>query len=68
MSFVLIPCILFSFQWYCHFDDDMYVNVPELSNLLQQYDPGKPYYIGSTDDLKYIVSTLSVYRLTMQCI
>ncbi|XP_065900824.1 beta-1,3-N-acetylglucosaminyltransferase manic fringe-like isoform X1 [Dysidea avara] len=48
-----------SFQWYCHFDDDMYVNVPELSNLLQQYDPGKPYYIGSTDDLKYIHTVTS---------
>ncbi|XP_065919474.1 beta-1,3-N-acetylglucosaminyltransferase radical fringe-like [Dysidea avara] len=33
-------------QWYCHFDDDIYVNVKELSNLLSKYDPSKPYYIG----------------------
>ncbi|XP_065903989.1 fringe glycosyltransferase-like [Dysidea avara] len=33
-------------QWYCHFDDDIYVNVKELSNLLTKYDPTKPYYIG----------------------
>ena len=38
---------LFSFQWYCHFDDDMYVNVPQLSNVLRQYDPEKPWYISS---------------------
>ena len=33
-------------NWYCHFDDDIYVNVKELSKLLSQYDPSKPYYIG----------------------
>ena len=34
------------YQWYCHADDDMYVNIPQLSHLLQQYDSHKPYYIG----------------------
>ncbi|XP_065903065.1 beta-1,3-N-acetylglucosaminyltransferase radical fringe-like [Dysidea avara] len=34
------------YQWYCHVDDDIYVNVPQLSHVLQQYDPSKPYYIG----------------------
>ncbi|XP_065903066.1 beta-1,3-N-acetylglucosaminyltransferase manic fringe-like [Dysidea avara] len=34
------------YQWYCHVDDDEYVNVPQLSHVLQQYDPSKPYYIG----------------------
>ena len=24
----------------------MYVNVPQLSQFLQQYDPHKPYYLG----------------------
>ncbi|XP_065919467.1 beta-1,3-N-acetylglucosaminyltransferase radical fringe-like isoform X2 [Dysidea avara] len=33
-------------QWYCHFDDDVYVNVKELSNLLSKYDQSKPYYVG----------------------
>ena len=35
-----------SYQWYCHSDDDVYVNVPLLSQLLQQYDAHKPYYFG----------------------
>ena len=34
------------YQWFCHSDDDVYVNVPKLSHLLQQYDPHKPHYIG----------------------
>ncbi|XP_065890669.1 beta-1,3-N-acetylglucosaminyltransferase lunatic fringe-like [Dysidea avara] len=34
------------YQWYCHFDDDMYVNIPALGKLLEQYDPHQPYYIG----------------------
>ena len=33
-------------KWYCHFDDDVYVNVKELSTLLSHYDSSKPYYIG----------------------
>ena len=36
----------FRYQWYCHFDDDMYVNIPALGKLLEQYDPHQPYYIG----------------------
>ena len=34
------------YQWFCHADDDVYVDVPKLSHLLQQYDPHKPYYVG----------------------
>ena len=33
-------------KWYCHFDDDVYVNVEGLSKLLSQYDSSMPYYIG----------------------
>ena len=33
-------------KWYCHFDDDIYVNVKELSKLLAKYNSSKPYYIG----------------------
>ena len=40
----------FSYQWYCHIDDDIYVNIPQLSQLLQQYNPEKPYYIGNWPD------------------
>ncbi|XP_065903693.1 beta-1,3-N-acetylglucosaminyltransferase radical fringe-like, partial [Dysidea avara] len=35
-----------SYQWFCYFDDDIYVNIPQLSKLLQQYDSNKPYYVG----------------------
>ncbi|XP_065898738.1 beta-1,3-N-acetylglucosaminyltransferase manic fringe-like isoform X2 [Dysidea avara] len=40
-----------SYQWFCHFDDDVYVNVPQLSKLLQQYDPHQPYYLGKYPQL-----------------
>jgi len=47
INIVLVILSLFHrYQWYCHFDDDIYVNVPQLSSVLQQYDPSKPYYIG----------------------
>ena len=36
-----------SYQWYCHIDDDAYVNVPQLGKLLQKYDPHQTQYIGS---------------------
>ena len=41
-------CCIFSrrYQWFCHFDDDVYVNVKQLSNMLQKYNHNKPYYIG----------------------
>ena len=38
--------IIIRYQWFCHVDDDVYINIPELSHLLQQYDPHQPYYIG----------------------
>ncbi|XP_065906605.1 beta-1,3-N-acetylglucosaminyltransferase manic fringe-like isoform X1 [Dysidea avara] len=41
------------YQWFCHFDDDMFVNVPALSNLLSKYDPRDPLYIGRWDDVSW---------------
>ncbi len=26
-------------RWYCHFDDDVYVNIPNLESLLSEHDP-----------------------------
>ena len=26
-------------RWFCHFDDDSYVNIPVLVKTLQQYNP-----------------------------
>ena len=35
-------------QWWCHFDDDNYVNVAALLQTLEQYEAGKPWYLGKT--------------------
>ena len=34
------------FSWYCHFDDDMYVNTKQLHLLLKEFDPNNRYYFG----------------------
>jgi len=33
-------------KWFCHFDDDNYVNVPALVRKLQHYDHNKDWYLG----------------------
>lgn len=38
--------LFFSFRWFCHFDDDNYVNVPQLLKLLQSYNPQEDWYLG----------------------
>ncbi|KXJ81802.1 hypothetical protein RP20_CCG017947 [Aedes albopictus] len=35
------PC-----AWWCHFDDDNYVNVPRLVRLLDEYSPTQDWYLG----------------------
>lgn len=35
-------------KWFCHFDDDNYVNVPRLLALLQRFNPAHDYYLGRT--------------------
>ena len=34
------------FRWFCHVDDDTYVNIPALVNLLQQYNHTEDWYLG----------------------
>ena len=34
------------YEWFCHIDDDVYVNIIQLSWLLQQYNPHNPHYLG----------------------
>ena len=34
------------FRWFCHFDDDNYVNVPRLVETLDQFDPRQDWYLG----------------------
>lgn len=33
-------------RWFCHFDDDNYVNVPRLVSLLNEYSPSMEWYLG----------------------
>ncbi|XP_046398264.1 fringe glycosyltransferase [Ischnura elegans] len=33
-------------KWFCHVDDDNYLNVPRLVRLLSGYDPQRDWYIG----------------------
>lgn len=37
---------LFCFRWFCHFDDDNYVNVPRLVRFLGDYNPREDWYLG----------------------
>jgi hypothetical protein len=34
------------FRWFCHFDDDNYVNVPGLVKKLQDFDYRQDWYLG----------------------
>lgn len=34
------------YRWFCHFDDDNYVNVPRLLEILSNYNPKKDWYLG----------------------
>ena len=56
--------VLHRYQWFCHFDDDVYVNVKQLSNLLQKYDYNKPYYIGRwPQELRHMEQYIKVILL-----
>merc|ERR1712156_590681 len=33
-------------SWFCHFDDDQYVNVAALESKLRQFDERKDWYLG----------------------
>ena len=38
--------LAFVFRWFCHFDDDNYVNVPRLVRFLGDYSPREDWYLG----------------------
>ena len=44
MSDLFLP-LVFS-RWFCHFDDDNYVNVPALIRKLREFDHTKEWYLG----------------------
>ncbi|XP_031351344.1 fringe glycosyltransferase-like isoform X2 [Photinus pyralis] len=33
-------------KWFCHFDDDNYINIPKLVDVLNGYDPDADWYLG----------------------
>lgn len=49
--------LLFNFRWFCHFDDDNYVNIPKLVELLNNYSPTRDWYLGKPS----IASPLEIY-------
>ena len=52
MRLIIIHSAWFDYQpllprWFCHFDDDTYVNVPKLAETLAKYNPTQEYiYLG----------------------
>ena len=44
--------LLFPFRWFCHFDDDNYVNVVTLVKTLQNFNPHEDVYLGKPSLLK----------------
>lgn len=44
-------------RWFCHFDDDNYVNIPKLVELLSNYSPTMDWYLGKPS----IASPLEIY-------
>lgn len=45
-DFVFFIKYFIRFRWFCHFDDDNYVNIPQLQQLLSEYDPSADWYLG----------------------
>ncbi|TRY68616.1 hypothetical protein TCAL_03222 [Tigriopus californicus] len=39
-------------RWWCHFDDDNYVHVTKLAQLLKSYSPDEPIYLGKPSTAK----------------
>ncbi|CAF0736928.1 unnamed protein product [Didymodactylos carnosus] len=44
--FLLYHRFKHKYEWFCHFDDDNYVNSKNLKNYLSKLDSSIPYYIG----------------------
>lgn len=50
-------------RWFCHFDDDNYVNVPRLVKLLDEYSPTVDWYLGKPS----ISSPLEIHLDSVSC-
>ncbi|CAF1020169.1 unnamed protein product [Rotaria sordida] len=45
-DFIIFHRYISEYDWFCHFDDDQYVNVNNLKKYLSTLDFNQPYYIG----------------------
>ena len=45
-KFIFIHYKVYIFSWFCHFDDDQYVNVAALEAKLRQFEPSSEWYLG----------------------
>ena len=45
-DFLLFQRYSSHYDWFCHFDDDQYVNVNQLKEYLTTLDSSQPYYVG----------------------
>ena len=43
---VIYACTLMLCRWFCHVDDDMYVNLERLVDVLARLKRDKPVYFG----------------------
>jgi len=46
MYFNFLSFLFFRYKWWCHFDDDVYVNVRNLLDVLHKHNPSDPVNIG----------------------
>lgn len=52
------------FRWFCHVDDDTYLNVIRLREILSQYDPKQSWYIGrksTSNKVSILYKNVSVF-------
>ena len=45
---IILNDLHFCCRWFCHFDDDNYVNLEALVRTLDKFDSGKDWYLGKT--------------------
>lgn len=54
-------------RWFCHFDDDNYVNVPTLVKTLQSFNPHEDVYLGKPSLLKAMEVIFRTLIFTAKC-
>lgn len=68
--------LLLLYRWWCHFDDDNYVNIDLLLDILSKYDWRKDFYLGKPSVIDesevtiwfyiFVVNKLSGFKFTLQ--